>query len=137
MENTNVNKSKRLFWADAIRGVLILTVVLGHALQHGDYEHNVCWTIIYSFHMAAFFVISGYVSYKDYFSWNIIPRRAKQLLIPYVVWRVLEVLCVSHSGVLVYDLVLHPDLGFWFIHSLFFVVLLFTFCRWGGYYSYG
>lgn len=69
----SISIGTRFVWADAIRGVLILTVVLGHALQHGDYEHNICWTVIYSFHMAAFFAISGFVSYKDKFSWNIIP----------------------------------------------------------------
>ena len=48
----------RLLWADALRGLLILIVVLGHSLQHGDYENRISWNIIYSFHMAAFFVVS-------------------------------------------------------------------------------
>ena len=55
---------KRLIWADALRGVLILLVVLGHSLQHEDFENRIAWNIIYSFHMAAFFVILGYVGYK-------------------------------------------------------------------------
>lgn len=54
---------QRLLWIDALRGILILTVILGHALQHGDYYHRLPWNIIYSFHMAAFFAVSGYANY--------------------------------------------------------------------------
>lgn len=43
-----MNKA-RLLWPDVARGVLILLVVIGHTLQHGDYEHNVLTiTLFYS-----------------------------------------------------------------------------------------
>lgn len=57
-----MSENKRLLWADALRGLLILSVALGHSLQFGDYNNRLSWNIIYSFHMAAFFVVSGYVS---------------------------------------------------------------------------
>lgn len=48
----------RLIWADSLKGILILLVVLGHAIQ-GVYRENVesnrWWNVIYSFHMPAFF----------------------------------------------------------------------------------
>ena len=54
---------QRLIWADSLKGILIVLVVLGHAIQgvYGeDVESNRIWNIIYSFHMPAFFAISGY-----------------------------------------------------------------------------
>lgn len=44
---------------DAIKGVLIFTVVLGHMLL-GTLDNNPVRFLIYSFHMPAFFFISGY-----------------------------------------------------------------------------
>lgn len=57
----------RLLWADALKGVLILLVVLGHSIQNtiGDACYiNHLWNIIYSFHMPAFMAISGYLSFR-------------------------------------------------------------------------
>lgn len=59
--------SKRFNWADSIRGILILLVVLGHAIQKtlGDgCEENHLWNAIYSFHMAAFMAVSGYLAFR-------------------------------------------------------------------------
>ena len=54
---------ERLLGADSLKGILILLTVLGHAIQ-GVYTENVesnsLWNVIYSFHMPAFFAISGY-----------------------------------------------------------------------------
>lgn len=58
---------QRLIWADALKGWLIILVVLGHAIQNtiGDAcETNHLWNIIYSFHMAAFMAVSGYVAFR-------------------------------------------------------------------------
>ena len=58
---------KRLVWADSLRGILIVLVVLGHAIQvtMGDkcYDNHL-WNLIYSFHMPAFMAISGYLAYR-------------------------------------------------------------------------
>lgn len=63
-----MEKTKRLIWADALKGYLILTVILGHAIQYclpdGLCEVNYWWKLIYSFHMAAFIAISGFVNYN-------------------------------------------------------------------------
>lgn len=48
------NMAQRLDYIDKAKGILISLVVIGHIWQ-GGYAHNV----IYSFHMPAFFVISG------------------------------------------------------------------------------
>lgn len=58
---------KRLVWANSLKGILIVLVVLGHAIQNtmkGDSFNNHLWNYIYSFHMAAFMAISGFLSYR-------------------------------------------------------------------------
>lgn len=59
--------AKRLIWADSLRGILIVLVVLGHAIQaqlgDGCFTNHV-WNYIYSFHMAAFMAVSGWLSYR-------------------------------------------------------------------------
>ena len=116
----------RLVWADALRGLLILLVVLGHSLQHGDYENRVAWNIIYSFHMAVFFTISGYVSYKENPSWTILPKRAKQLLLPFVSWSLLGLIIGNRLNLnSITEIILRPDNSYWFIYVLFVINLLF------------
>ena len=59
--------NKRLVWADSLKGVLIVLVVLGHAIQNtigSQCQTNHLWNIIYSFHMPAFMAISGYLAYR-------------------------------------------------------------------------
>ena len=59
--------NKRLIWADSLKGILIILVVLGHAIQYtlkdGCYTNHM-WNIIYSFHMHAFMAVSGYLAYR-------------------------------------------------------------------------
>lgn len=50
-------KSERLLWVDILKGLLILSVVIGHAT--GKYNRY-----IYQFHIAAFFMASGLYSLK-------------------------------------------------------------------------
>lgn len=52
----------RIIWADSLKGMLIILVVLGHAIQCvllEDCEKNHLWNLIYSFYMPAFMAISG------------------------------------------------------------------------------
>ncbi len=119
-----LSTDKRLVWADALRGLLILLVVLGHSLQHGDYENRLSWNIIYSFHMAAFFMISGYVNYKSEFSYTTLKKRAVQLLLPFLTWTLLNAaLSPSFTDSLV-SVVLRPDNSYWFIYVLFVITLI-------------
>ena len=118
---------ERLLWPDVARGILILIVVLGHTLQHGDYEHNVLWNIIYSFHMAAFFAISGYVSYKPELQWSTIGKRFGQLMVPFFIWSLLQSLCLNNrEGIKILEFLVFPDCGFWFVYVLFFIITLVT-----------
>lgn len=118
---------QRIEYLDSIRGFAILLVVMGHAIawNYSDW-HEVClfsqtqskeymvggvvWQLIYSFHMALFFMVSGYLSgisaiTKD----NIISRiRTKtiRLLIPYLT-----------TGFLIYFV--RGNWGYWFLLTLY------------------
>lgn len=58
---------KRLFYLDAMKGILIILVILGHSIQDtiSDYQNNFLFRFIYSFHMPLFFAISGYLTFKN------------------------------------------------------------------------
>ena len=51
-------KTTRLAWMDVMRGLLVLSVVVGHATG----RYNI---FIYQFHMGAFFLVSGYMSQPE------------------------------------------------------------------------
>lgn len=50
---------------DYLKGLSIILVVVGHAIQYNicDYNVNPFFNIIYSFHMPLFMFISGYVAF--------------------------------------------------------------------------
>ncbi len=133
-----MGESKRLVWADSLKGVLIILVVLGHAIQwtiKDDCYNNHLWNIIYSFHMPAFMALSGYLAYKNNSQKcicmnafiSIIYRRFRQLIIPFVLWGVIG---IALSGALsissFVDILLFPDKKFWFLWALFFIYVLFA-----------
>lgn len=72
--------SKRIEWIDVAKGILIILVVLGHGSVSMETD-----LIINSFHMAAFFLLSG-ITTK--FRENIrvfFTKRLKGLIVPYIV----------------------------------------------------
>lgn len=60
----------RITWADSLKGILIVIVVLGHSIQASmmqlgeSFLDDYLWNLIYSFHMPAFMAISGFVAYR-------------------------------------------------------------------------
>lgn len=53
-------------------------------MWHGDYEKRLVWIIIYSCHMAAFFVVSGCVDIKGKYQILSLWGNACQLLFPFI-----------------------------------------------------
>ncbi len=68
--------NQRIQWIDAVKGLLILSVILGHAIQETlkvrgiGFEDNLWRNIIYSFHMPAFMAISGYLAPHVNIGWG-------------------------------------------------------------------
>lgn len=72
-----VENKTRFVWVDQFRGVLILLMVAGHAGSPFN-------TWIYTFHVAAFFILSGFTHSKDRKrALDTIKRRVVTLIIPY------------------------------------------------------
>ena len=129
-------ENKRLIWADALRCLLILFVVLGHSLQFGDFENRISWNIINSFHVAAFFFISGFVSYKITYKVSSIKRKFQQLMLPFLTWTLLGILIHRGGYTELMTAFLHPDGAYWFVWVLFFIVTLFILIHNISYISY-
>ena len=127
----------RLIWADSLKGVLILLVLLGHAIQYTIGEAcytNHLWNMIYSFHMPAFMAVSGFLAYKVEGAGPLLStiwRRFQQLMIPYLSWSFLIILIDGNFNVgRIQELILFPDKGLWFLWVLFFIIVIFNLCGW-------
>lgn len=73
--------NKRINWVDTVRGVAIVLVVIGHTCN----SPSLLTTIIYSFHMPLFFIISGYLfnfsKYENNFK-TLLKNRFNRLILP-------------------------------------------------------
>ena len=102
----------------------ILLVILGHCLQTGDWYNGYVWNLIYSFHMALFMAVSGFVSYRESLVWTTVKKRALELLLPFFTWS-LAVAFILGNGVSTFVKMLrYPDCSLWFLWVLFFIILL-------------
>lgn len=114
---------QRLLYLDAMKGILIVLVILGHAIQFtiADYQHVFLFRFIYSFHMPLFFLISGYLTFKGQYDERLIQKRAIQLLVPFVTWAFLLPLFETGTFELSRSVnaLLYPDNGLWFLYNLF------------------
>lgn len=87
---------------DAIRGIAVICMVLGHTIQMGNgndyinghfYYENWCFKFIYMFHMPLFAFISGYllkysILKRPYF--ELVFNKIKLLLIPVISWSIID-----------------------------------------------
>lgn len=76
--------TQRLAWVDAMKGFLMILVVIGH--YPGEMDHPIL-TYIYWFHMPAFFLLSGLFFHpvsKNQAIGKSLKKRMLQLMIPYV-----------------------------------------------------
>lgn len=128
---------KRMLWVDSLKGILIILVVFGHAIQEtmksGCFDNHL-WNIIYSFHMPAFMAVSGYLNYQiggGTRRLSTIWRRFQQLMIPFVVWAIIELLIKPpYSIESIVNVFLYPDGSFWFLWVLFFITVIFYGSDW-------
>lgn len=83
--------TKRLNVVDVAKGIGIILVVFAHV----NYTPEIL-TIIYSFHMPLFFVISGMLFQRDKFPGfrEFAKRRFKGLIVPYVIYEMVSIGCL-------------------------------------------
>lgn len=110
---------------DAIKGILIFLVVVGHILL-GTLDENIFRYVIYFFHMPAFFFVSGYllnmerlakIKYKDVFF-----KYWKRMLMEYSIAWLIYTIYALHDGFNIMDVIHYiyrPFYHLWFIPALF------------------
>jgi fucose 4-O-acetylase-like acetyltransferase len=83
---------------DALRGIAVLLVVVGHSIQYangayyrtnGLFYENIVFKLIYGFHMPLFMIISGFLfsrSLPRRSAREVVAVRFRRLLVPILVW---------------------------------------------------
>lgn len=143
MENQAKIQNKRLDYLDMAKGVGIILVVLGHS----TYCNQNLLTILSSFHMPLFFIISGMLimhkKEEEKSLMTSLKKRAKTLLLPYITFSVIYLLVDfwylwKHPEVVNWDFIINAVLQFislhgisvlWFLPTLFFAEILFLAVR--------
>lgn len=70
---------ERINWIDMAKGGGIILVVIGHCLN----PNSVINSVIFSFHMPLFFIISGYLLKSDVTISHFLYKKSVRLLLPY------------------------------------------------------
>ena len=123
--------SERIHQLDYLKGIFILLMVLFHLAPVYE-NYRMLQAAVYTFHMAAFLIISGYLANIDKnlqkFCWGML-----RLVIPYVVFETVHFLLVylfgsamhannyvaylSLSGIL-HSVLAEPSNPYWYLHTL-------------------
>lgn len=87
-----ISQTKRIEALDIAKGLAIFLVVWMHCIQYigNSSFDNQLYSIVYSFHMPLFLLISGYLFYKSLGKdfRTTIKKRAVRLLVPNLLWGV-------------------------------------------------
>lgn len=91
-----LEQKRHIDWLDVAKGIGIILVFLGHAprdiMREEYFGIDFGFQFIYSFHMQLFFIVSGILfmlSYQKYSPLEFLKKKAKTLLIPWVVYTLL------------------------------------------------
>mgnify|MGYP004664867891 CR=1 FL=1 len=86
-------KNKRLEYVDIARGIAIILIVLGHSITYSQ-NCRIIYKIIYSFHVALFFIISGYTYKikKEESFFEFFKRKFIRIMVPYYIWALLFII---------------------------------------------
>lgn len=87
-----VRRGGRIEWLDSARGIAIILVVLGHCIGYIDDPLN---KVILSFHMPAFFFLSG-ICMKREESWKAFAKKRFQRMVG---WQILLAMISSKATV--------------------------------------
>lgn len=129
--------SDRIIYLDALRGIAIIFVVMGHTVQFNmiSYSANDVFNFIYSFHMPLFFIISGMAAAigrsKIQFSnaTHLIYSKIRSLIVPFLSWSLIIPAIISPAfdlreiHIKLITLLQSPDKGTWFLLTLFMIYI--------------
>ena len=134
--------NKREYYFDNAKFILIFLVVFGHFLRSfiADSEAiNTLYKVIYTFHMPAFILISGYFA-KGFNKKGYVSKITRKLILPYLIFQVIYSLfyffLYKESTIQVDPL--KPHWSLWFLISLFsWNIMLYLFTRYRAVISIG
>ncbi len=120
---------------DNAKFFLIFLVVFGHFIQSYIFEEKWIYTLyttIYTFHMPAFILISGFFA-KGFHQKGYLGKLTKKLIIPYLIFQGIYTIyyyfILGDSGIELDPF--NPQWSLWYLISLFFWnVMLFSFAKW-------
>ncbi len=126
---------KRFDWIDAAKGLLIICIVFGHVSGEHYYDH-----FIFSFHVPAFFVLTGILLYEKG-SCSFAKKRVWKCVVQYICFNILAIgmrflfLLVLDGSNLLHDMKIailkflsgYGMLALWYIYSYVIARLLFSF----------
>ncbi|SEN33200.1 Fucose 4-O-acetylase [Mesobacillus persicus] len=121
---------QRAYYFDNAKFILIFFVVFGHLLQPFITDNETAYTlykVIYTFHMPAFILVSGFFA-RGFLENGYINKIAKKLIIPYLIFQVVYSVFyyfLFNKSEFAVDL-LNPHWSLWFLISLFFWHLMLT-----------
>ena len=126
---------ERIAYIDRLKGFAILLVVIGHVVQFlycpNNFDTNIVFRFIYSFHMPLFFILSGMVTKLKLGSVEELCQKVKsrflQLVVPFVLWGgILSLFIIRQSF---FNIFIEPDTSLWFLLVLFeiYVISIITF----------
>jgi fucose 4-O-acetylase-like acetyltransferase len=114
---------QRTFYFDNAKFILIFFVVFGHMLRSFIEDHETIYTIykvIYSFHMPAFILVSGFFA-KGFYQKGYIIKITKKLILPYLIFQLIYSIYyyfLNGQSKIEWDL-FNPHWSLWFLISLF------------------
>lgn len=131
-------------WVDYAKGIGIILVVYGHVLAGllktnifpSPAVHELCFSIIYTFHMPLFFFLAGLYfesSFKKRGAGSLLANKMDTIVYPYLVWSIIQysiqIYLSDHTNSKIsYEripyLILMSGAQFWFLYTLFFVFLV-------------
>ena len=119
-------EKKRWEYLDAMRGLAILLVVVGHLMiRFGISGYgNVLWTIIISVHLPIFFFISGYLGSKS-LNFEQLGGKCSQLILPGFLFFVLYFLSFGGNPM---SFLKYGFQEYWFTFVLFEMFLIYFIC---------
>lgn len=121
----------RIGYIDSLKGVAIILVILGHLIQYAYYpdnfDDNLLFRYIYSFHMPFFMILSGFTvktnQQKSNDLYIKILSRFINLIIPFVMWAIIKY--YLFDGPSLWTVLIAPMNGLWFLYALFFIYSIF------------
>lgn len=89
----------RIHWIDMFRAVMIFAIAWGHSLGVPSMSFGLIIRYLYSFHVPAFFFISGYLFNRKSVPFvSFVSKKFKTLMIPYYVFSLLSIAAFSVLG---------------------------------------